>query len=101
MSISPMTQGSTLPALQVTFTSDAGTAIDLTNGTIALALVNLASNSSTAGTGTWSVTNALQGKATYAWSLTDLATKGYYHVIITITWASGVMKFDPIPLEIR
>ena len=94
-------QGATLPAFQPTFTDDTGTAINLTGGTLALKLRNLSTLVETNGAGSWTVTNALQGKASYAWAAADTQTKGQFVILVSVTYAGGVMKFDPIALTIQ
>ncbi len=52
------------------------------------------------GTGSWTITDAANGKATYAPSVADVATPGIYRLYPVLQLATGPKAFDPQVQEI-
>jgi hypothetical protein len=100
MGISPWYSGATLPQWQVTLVDDAGDPLNLTGATLSLLIYNTETGVETTGAGTWNITNASAGQATYAWSATDSAVPGKYALRIKATYAGGFECSDPIPWQV-
>lgn len=96
MAISPWPSGATLPVWAVTITDDTGAAVNLTNATITLLIRNVNNTSGVSGAGTWTITNATAGQATYSWAAADSANVGSYMLTVIITFSNGVIKTDPV-----
>lgn len=101
---SPRTVGNLGNPLTVTFTdhiinplTNQVTPYDLT-GLIGTAFHLLIKNMSTqievAGLGTWSVIDALNGRAQYAWNAADVANAGVFGIRATVQFTSGLVTFE-------
>lgn len=98
-SVSPRYTTATSPAYTVVLNDDNGpiTLTGCTSSSFTLTLWDIASNNVIKGAGTWSVTNATSGKASYQWTSGDLATPGTYRAYTTVKLPSesGTRAFDP------
>jgi hypothetical protein len=102
MAISPWSCGATLPVWQATFTDDSGNALNLTGATLSLIIHNTQTQEDVAGAGTWTITNATSGQATYAWAAADSAEPGIYSLSVRITFSGGgVLYTDPVPWTVN
>jgi hypothetical protein len=100
MGISPMYVGQRLPTMTLTINKDTGSAQDLTGASLSSILHNTNTGQDTAMTGTWTVTNATSGIATYAWTAADTATPGSYTIIVSAAIGGLPLTGDPIPFLI-
>jgi hypothetical protein len=88
--------GATLPVMALTLTDDTGAAINLTGATLSLIIHNTQTQEDVAGAGTWAITNAAAGQATYTWASGDTATAGSFLLYVKATYSGGVAIADPI-----
>ena len=103
MSISPWYTGQTLPALAITLLDDDNAPVNLTGATLALLIESESTTGSTnepVGAGTWTITNATAGQATYAWAAADVATAGQYQLRVVVTLPNGTVKTDAVPWSV-
>lgn len=105
MANSPRYVGFTSPPYNVTLIDDNGNPINLTGvaGTaFTWTLQNITENITFRGSGTWTVTNAAAGQASYALTSADVATAGNCLVYVTVQLPSesSPREFDPDPLQI-
>jgi hypothetical protein len=87
--------------MAVTFVDDGNAAINLTGATLTLIIHNTQTNTDATGAGSWTITNAAGGLATYAWAAADSATSGTYLLYIKATYSGGVSICDPIPWQVN
>lgn len=80
MAISPWAVGQLLPVWTVTFTDDSGATLNLTGATLTLQIRNKSSGAVTSGAGSFVVTSASTGLATYSPDAADVAAAGEYEV---------------------
>ncbi len=80
MSISPWPLGQLLPVWTVTFQDDSGVALDLTGASLTLQIRNRSSGAVTSGAGSFVITSASTGVATYSPASADVATAGEFEV---------------------
>lgn len=88
------------PPYNVTLTDDSGAAINLTGCTsnsFTLTMLNPTTNQAQQGVGSWTVTNATGGQASYQWTTNDLATAGVWWVYTTVKLPAepSLREFDP------
>lgn len=101
MGITPFEHGATLPVWEVTVQDDTGVAINLTGATISLVIVNTLTGVQLTGAGSWTITNAAAGQATYYWAAADTAVPGSYKLLVSITLAPGsILKPDPVSWQV-
>lgn len=99
-SVSPRYTNAISPPYPVTLNDENGpinlTGVQPTNFTLTLWDIN---NPSVViiGTGTWTIIDALNGKASYQWSSADLSTPSVYHAYTTVKLPGepGIRAFDP------
>lgn len=100
----PRYQGDTDRPLQHTFTDHLGATISLTGAvaaTMTLRMHNQGTGAVTMGTGTWTITDAANGLAFYAWSAADVAVAGIYLIQAGVIFPDGPLHFDARVLEIK
>lgn len=90
-----MGQGDTGPAYVTTLEKSDGTAQDLTGATVTFSMTRIGAKSATVSHAPVSVTDAPNGKVTYAWGATDTATAGDYNAQFTATFANGAVVSYP------
>jgi hypothetical protein len=100
---SPRFVGDTGNPLRATFVDGSSVAYSLSGATLALSLINLNASERTAtlGTGTWTIVDAANGIAQYAWSSADVANAGIYGIEVTVTFPGGPVTFQQKTLEMR
>lgn len=96
---SPVYCGDTGAPFDPVFVHKDGTAVDLTGATITMIMVDAEGNTKTAA-GTWIITNAANGQASYSYASTDVAVAGNWTLYITITINSKPVHADTKQLEI-
>ena len=101
MAISPFYVSQTLPIMALTLTDDTGAAINLTGATLSLTIHNTQTQEDVAGAGTWAITNATAGQATYTWASADTQTAGQFMLYVRITYSGGVAVADPISWQVN
>lgn len=102
MPISPWTTGATLPQWAATITDDSGAAVNLTGATLSLIIRNTQTGQETTGAGAWTITNATNGQASYAWAAGDSAVAGVYSLIVKIAFSGGgEMICDAVPWTVQ
>lgn len=96
MAITPWYLGETRPTWSLTWTDDAGAAINLTGATVAMRIRQ--PNTTTApGAGVVNVTNAVAGQFTYAVAALDFPVAGSYTVQASAVYGDGtVLKSDAV-----
>ncbi len=99
MPISPQYVGGTHLPLNLQFKDDSGNVISLATGAPTLAAV-FSGPTRFAGTGTFTITDAPNGKITYLYAASDLQTAGDWQIQITATFSDGT-KVVADPLDIR
>ncbi len=101
---SPIYQGDTGAPFNPVFTHIGdGTAVNLTGATISMKMQGVSAGESgtvITCTGTWTITDATNGKASYAYTSTDVATIGVWLMYITITIAGKPVHADTKTLTI-
>lgn len=100
MAVSPFYCGQTLPVMSLTLTDDTGAAINLTGAALSLIIHNTQTQEDVAGAGTWDITNATAGQATYTWASADSSVAGNFTLYIKATYAGGVAIADPINWQV-
>lgn len=99
-SVTPRYSGAISPAYNVVLSDDNGplnlTGCTPSSFTLTLWDINNPANV-IAGSGTWAVTDAVNGKAAYQWNSTDLTTPSVYHAFVTVKLPAdpGTRAFDP------
>ena len=93
--ISPMYTGQTLPYYQPSFDTNTGAVVPLTGATLSLKMVNLTTGAEIIGSGVWTIDNAAQGLAHYAWAAADTATAGNYAVYSIASFSGAMEYFQP------
>lgn len=96
MPISPWQQGATLRTASFTIQDDSKVAVNLTGATLQLIFRSRKTQEDFIGAGTWNITDAVNGKASYQWVASDVATPDNYYLIIVVTNSNGVAKSDYI-----
>lgn len=96
---SPIYQGDTGAPFNPVFTHLDGSPVSLSGATITMKMENHAGTIITC-VGTWTITDAINGKASYAYTSTDVATVGVWLLYITITIAGKPVHADTKTLEI-
>lgn len=98
---SPRYVGDLSRPLLVTFVDHEGNADPLTGATnLLLQLQNTANGAVTNGTGTWTITNAAEGQATYAWAVADVAQAGTFLLQVSAMMPDGPAHWDYKLLQI-
>lgn len=100
---SPIYQGDTGAPFDATFQHADGTSVSLTGATITMKMQGVsATESGTVITcaGTWTITSASTGEASYAYTSTDVGTVGLWAMYITITIAGKPIHADIKYLQI-
>lgn len=100
---SPVYQGDTGAPFNPVFTHLDGTAVNLTGAALTMKMQGVSAGESGTViicTGTWTITDATNGKASYAYTSTDVATIGVWQMYITITIAGKPVHADTKPLTI-
>lgn len=100
---SPVSVGDTAAPFNPTFQYSDGTAVNLAGATITMKLQGISAGNSgttTTCTGIWSITDAPNGKASYAYTSADVATAGLWNMFITITISGKPVHADTKILQI-
>lgn len=97
---SPIYCGDTGAPFDPVFLRKDGSAEDLTGATITMIMEDAEGNSKTAA-GTWTITNAANGQASYSYASTDVNTAGNWTLYITITVGGKPLTADTKNLEIK
>lgn len=97
----------TLPSLSATFIYSDGRPVDLSSASptsFTLLIRDAISNRLRTGQGTWAITDAPNGAATYAWATADTAFAGRFLVSAKVTLiqngVSGTLRLRPILVSI-
>ena len=101
MALSPWQCGATLPVMPFQFQGDSGVATNLTGATLSLTIHNTQTGADVAGVGTWTITNATAGQATYTFAAADSEVAGLYDLYIIATYSAGDLPFNPIPWQVN
>lgn len=98
MAISPMWVGQTLPVWSVVLVDSNGVPVNLTGATLNTLITNTQSGGQTfTGAGSWLITNAAAGLATYSWAATDTEAPGQYSLQVIATFSGGIREWQPVP----
>jgi hypothetical protein len=102
MSFTPRSVGDA-SAIHNTFHTDSGIYPlgSLLASALAMHFIDTGNSILRVGTGTWSITDAPNGKADYAPSAADVATAGAFSIYPVVTLTTGPKAFDPQILELR
>src|SRR6184192_513110 len=100
MGNSPRYVGFIDPPYIVTLTDDSGAAVNptgCTSNSFTLTMLNQNTGLSQQGVGVWTVTDAVNGKASYQWTSADMATAGPWWIYTTAKLPSepSPREFDP------
>lgn len=90
-------KGDRLPALTATLTDSAGTAVNLTGGTVKLTMRILGGTTNKIDNASVTVVSATAGTVSYAWAAADVNTTGLYHAEFEFTNASALERTFPNP----
>lgn len=103
MAISPFYVGQTNPPLSLSFKDDSGSAINLTSVTLSLLIRNTQwQTPDIVGGGSFTITNAAAGLATYQWVTADTQlASDYFQLLFKAVNGSAVTYFDPVPFQIK
>lgn len=102
MALAPMIQGALTPAQVITWTSEDGTALNLTGATITGRMRSLLSRSSRAITGTLAIVTAASGIFSWTPSAADVADADFFEVTFTATYSvSQIVKTFIVHMEVR
>lgn len=92
---SPRYVGDTSRPLHATFTLHDGTIDPLTSASnLTMKFRNTANGTVRTGTGTWTILDAANGIASYAWSSADVAAAGTYKIWPSATMGDGPANWD-------
>lgn len=86
------------------FTDHSGTAFSLAGvnaANIVLKLKNPSTNTTKTGAGSWTITDAAAGKATYSVATADVNTSGIWEMQVYVPFPTGGQHFDIREIEIR
>lgn len=90
-------KGDRLPAYTATLTDSAGTAVNLTGGTVRLSMRELGSTSNKIDNASATVVSATAGTITYAWAAADTNTTGLYFMEAEFTNSGSLERTFPNP----
>lgn len=97
---SPISVGDTLIPYSPTFQHKDGSPVDLTGATFALKMQDEGGNVKTC-SGTWTIDDAPNGVAHYAWQSADVNSAGIWTMYVTITIGGKPVHADVKTLEIK
>lgn len=98
MGISPLYVGQLIPIMGVQITLDDTTHPNLTGATLSMIIRNRNTGAESIAIGTFTITDAANGKFTYTWVTADTANAGHYDLFVAANTANGPLKIDPIEL---
>ena len=90
-----MKQGDTGPSLTATLKNPDGTAANLSGATVKLNIKARRGGTTLVNHGTVTVTDATNGRVSYAWQVADTANPGSFYVEWEVTYAGGMITTYP------